>query len=77
LTFGPARVSVCGLVDALLVMVTVPEVPMTVGTNATVMVHVPPGGSVVMQLSVSVKLPLVATPVMTRSSVPLLLNVDV
>src|SRR3954464_15616357 len=57
-------------------MVTLPEGPMISGTNDTVMVQVAPGGSVVTQSSDSMKLPEEATPVMTRSSVPLLLSVE-
>ena len=74
---GPASDRVCGLVDALSVMVTLPVDPTVNGTNVTVIVHAAPTARVVTQLSVSVKLPLATTELMTRSAVPLLVSVTV
>ena len=74
---GPANGTVCGLFDALSVMVTAPAAPGAIGTNETVAVQFAPTSSDLTQLSVSAKLPLATTLVMVSTSVPVLVSVTV
>lgn len=74
----PVRLMVCGLLLALSVMVTVPvRVPVAVGWKVTLMVQLPPAVTEPPQLLVWAKSPLIATLVIVRAVVPLLVRVEV
>ena len=75
--FGPVNTMVCGLVAALSVIVTAPAAPGLVGVKITLTTQLAPTATEPTQLSVSVKLPVATTLVMTSTSVPVLLSVTV
>ncbi len=75
----PVRLTVCGLPEALSVMLKVPvRVPDAVGVNVTLMVQLAPAATEPPQVSVSAKSPLAAIlPVIVRAALPLLDSVTV
>jgi hypothetical protein len=67
----PVSETVCGLPEALSVTVTEPDrVPMVAGVKVTLIVQVAPTASVVPQLFVSAKSPVIVIPEMVNGAVP-------
>jgi hypothetical protein len=72
----PDRLATWGLLPALSVTVSVPILlPVAEGLNATLMLHVPPAGTLVPQVLVSSKSPAAAMPVIATVVLKLLVNV--
>ena len=74
----PLRLTVLGLLGALLVIVTAPvRVPVAVGVKVTLIVQSAPAASVVPQVVVREKSPLAAMLVIFSTALPVLLKVNV
>ena len=74
----PVRLTVCGPLLELSLTVKVPvRVPLTVGANVTLIVHVEPAATPILQLLASAKSPLAEMPAMCKGAVPLLKRVTV